>query len=263
MPHPPARHPRAAFTLIELLVVISIIALLISILLPSLGNARETARQIKCASTMRQYGIGTIAYQGDYDGAIPTAGEYAQRVIDNNQYADIPDLSYPRLLSDGGYFGADNPRDLACPTYVGLASEDGATWGWEDGSWGVRVRRSYDMVHLYAAPDGTIPGSATPHKATFMMYKAYDVRRASDLPLISELCNYTGAYLEPEQSPQLTIHPGGTYSSIRFYQTQWGGSGTHFDKANWLMYDGSVGIRDFLADIYIDAQTGTHWDVFD
>ena len=59
---------RAAFTLIELLVVVAIIALLISILLPSLSQAREQARTVKCASNMRQFGLANQMYADEHDG---------------------------------------------------------------------------------------------------------------------------------------------------------------------------------------------------
>jgi len=57
-----------AFTLIELLVVISIIALLIGILLPSLGAARDKARDIICQSNLRQIGLGMQMYLDDQHG---------------------------------------------------------------------------------------------------------------------------------------------------------------------------------------------------
>jgi len=62
--------PRQGFTLIELLVVISIIALLISILLPALRNARETATRLQDLAHMRQLGVGTFSYAADERGQL-------------------------------------------------------------------------------------------------------------------------------------------------------------------------------------------------
>ncbi|MEM6749555.1 MAG: prepilin-type N-terminal cleavage/methylation domain-containing protein [Planctomycetota bacterium] len=72
------RHPdRApAFTLIELLVVIAIIALLIGILLPVLGAARESARNAQCLSQFRQMGIAAVNLSGDNDGHLPAVDAY-------------------------------------------------------------------------------------------------------------------------------------------------------------------------------------------
>jgi len=57
-----------AFTLIELLVVISIIALLIAILLPALGKAREATRLAQCLSNVRQNSVGMYSYASDNKG---------------------------------------------------------------------------------------------------------------------------------------------------------------------------------------------------
>jgi prepilin-type N-terminal cleavage/methylation domain-containing protein len=61
-----------AFTLVELLVVISIIALLVSILMPSLGRAREQARAVVCLCGLRQLGLGLTMYAGDHSEKWPS-----------------------------------------------------------------------------------------------------------------------------------------------------------------------------------------------
>ncbi|MFQ5807554.1 MAG: type II secretion system protein, partial [Phycisphaerae bacterium] len=68
---------RVAFTLIELLVVVAIIALLISILLPSLSQARERAKAAVCAGNVRQMGLAMDMYLEDNEGYYP--GEHSMR----------------------------------------------------------------------------------------------------------------------------------------------------------------------------------------
>src|SRR5881227_1133697 len=63
-----------AFTLVELLVVIGIIALLISMLLPTLNKAREAGRQVKCLANMRNLSNALIQFTNDNRGYMPGGG---------------------------------------------------------------------------------------------------------------------------------------------------------------------------------------------
>ena len=62
---------RRGFTLVELMVVIGIVSLLISILLPALTRARQTARDVQCLSNLHQLGVAFQIYANQNEGWWP------------------------------------------------------------------------------------------------------------------------------------------------------------------------------------------------
>ena len=76
-----ANSSRKGFTLIELLVVIAIIALLIGILLPSLGAARKAGQRTVSTTKLRQIQIATFQYQNDFENELPWFNQTAPSII--------------------------------------------------------------------------------------------------------------------------------------------------------------------------------------
>jgi len=94
----------AGFTLVELLVVIAIIALLLAILLPSLGGARSEARSAVCASNLRQLAIAMHAYSGEQGDWLPGS---------------------PHTSGNGAYFGSHrNLEDGSAEQYAWAPTRD-------------------------------------------------------------------------------------------------------------------------------------------
>ena len=86
----------AGFTLIELLVVIAIIAVLVGILLPAIGRARETAKRLICTSNFRQFGVASMTYAGDFSDRIPAYSWKADRLPDT-PYIDLRTVASDRV----------------------------------------------------------------------------------------------------------------------------------------------------------------------
>src|ERR1051325_7434439 len=61
----------AALSLVELLVVVTIIAVLVGLVLPALGKAKEAAMRTNCANNLRQIGQALVLYAGDNNGQVP------------------------------------------------------------------------------------------------------------------------------------------------------------------------------------------------
>ncbi|MFT5131388.1 MAG: prepilin-type N-terminal cleavage/methylation domain-containing protein [Rhodothermales bacterium] len=111
------KSPRLRFTLVELLVVIAIVAILASMLLPSLSRSRESAAQASCTENLRQLNLAATMYEGDFNDYMPTpyrrAPEESAYVWYNSLAEYTTAKSYQQAVADG------DPVEInvsTCPT---------------------------------------------------------------------------------------------------------------------------------------------------
>jgi len=136
------RRTRRAFTLIELLVVVAIIALLISILLPSLSCAREKARSAKCGVLLRSFGAGLSTYfteNNDWVPGVNTSGVAATVAGEGGDVGGLRRVSTPvqnydwmsPILRYETELGANRAEQLQtlineyrCPSFDGMTIDE-------------------------------------------------------------------------------------------------------------------------------------------
>jgi prepilin-type N-terminal cleavage/methylation domain-containing protein len=128
----------AAFTLIELLVVIAIVAILAAILFPVFARAKEMAKKTTCLSNLKQIGLATTLYAGDYDDRFPVLWPKIDPVNGGTTNWVPTDLQViPYMKTDGLW---------SCPS-DSVARSDVSRYRFWDGAYRAkRLRRSYAYV---------------------------------------------------------------------------------------------------------------------
>ena len=161
----PTRH---AFTLIELLVVISIIALLIGILLPALGAARQTANSTTCLSRMRNIGQATHIYATENRSYLPSG----TNPTENNNWAL---LLYNTMGATGTDFATQDSENAMNQAFRDVDTLD---------STGTNHVNHYSS-HPRLMPDVTATDSSGPFAGRKrQQYKIDLIRNASELAQI-------------------------------------------------------------------------------
>ena len=141
-----------AFTLIELLVVVAIIALLVSILLPSLSRAREQAKAAVCAANNHNVGQSCMIYMGQYRGDFPLNDPFPMNPYDpSTGISGIPGTSWP---ARGG--GSASEKFDPVHGYIALYANEIPSdvpvekdEPWEEYPFGFRVQSQYEPDSLW------------------------------------------------------------------------------------------------------------------
>jgi len=151
------------FTLLELLVVISIIAVLIALLLPALGSARESARRVRCGSGLHQLAIAHTAYAIEHHGELPPgqvlddADAFGAILTRFTGLADLPRLRHYRGHGAMVHLGyAPQPEVLYCPSWDHGTIRLGGGWGYLSHEQAVAAGQAFmgSSYHYRSSLDG-------------------------------------------------------------------------------------------------------------
>lgn len=265
------RTSRTGFTLIELLVVVALIALLISILLPSLGKAREAGRAVVCAIHQRQLMVAVTAYGGESKEFLPPLEDYFEGGPIETTWRfllwehmggaakafDCPS-ERERIYADGlspfdmNYGGITAPTGVDAERLYGVLHEDERFNQSGIGMQGVHwVRRSGSGANLTRL---SMPfGRPKEHGYKEGMHRLSEVQFPSKLITFGDGGSGSSTLWEDDsfwikKTSTLTTDPGFN----RIVQDD-AGARRHFGKANYAWADGHVFIHD-ANDLRCDIQ---------
>ncbi|MEM6259430.1 MAG: prepilin-type N-terminal cleavage/methylation domain-containing protein [Planctomycetota bacterium] len=169
---------RRAFTLIELLVVVSIIALLIAILLPVLGAARDSAKAIQCGSNLKQLGIAQFAYTSDNRGQFTAARHWVMSAFGQGFNPRDPTILDGVLQGTLFPYVNDVTDIYLCPVAADRLTPDTFVPGWQNQD---RVARNY-VQNWNVGPFIEDPDPGWPREELTIE----STKRPSDLVVFSE-----------------------------------------------------------------------------
>jgi prepilin-type N-terminal cleavage/methylation domain-containing protein/prepilin-type processing-associated H-X9-DG protein len=252
------------FTLIELMVVVSIIALLIAILLPSLTNARAVARALTCSANLRQLGIASSSYISENNQCMPIIESATYGIPAGGNY-DFDNVRWFDVLAPFmGVKGYDMTmqRRITANTHNSFNKAMGTLWCAEDRS---RKWTDGSRVSSYGAPDvvttvfriqypGNPSGMGDALSNPGLGHRFARVTRSADMVLLTEVDHnsWMHGYIATNETNLQVSSPVALFDYIYIHPSK---------TQNYLFFDGHAGpLRYPPHNLNSHIQAGTYVD---